>query len=224
MPPPTSPARRWQPWLLGFGIWTVLGLLSVVQTSINFMRDGRPVPWTPVVIDRLADWYTCAIFTPFFFWIVRAIPWERARWWRSVGIQTLVALACVPVKYLMYAGVVGWLIPEYRSVVVGRLIVGNFVSEFMAFAALFAVIHAVEFNRRAMEDTARAARLETRDRAVDVSTTVAAGWIMPLLLRSLHQRTAASTVRRSGALQERPFHYLDVPSEKRTEGAEPSRR
>src|SRR5688572_22558397 len=162
MSPPTSPARRWQPWLLGFGIWTVLGLLSAVQTSIYFMRDGRPVPWTPVVIDRLADWYTCAIFTPFFFWIVRAIPWERARWWRSVGIQTLVALACVPVKYLMYAGIVGWLIPEYRSVVVGRLIVGNFVSEFMAFAALFAVIHAVEFNRRAMEDTARAARLETR--------------------------------------------------------------
>ena len=162
MLPPAPLARRWPPWLLGFAVWTVLGLLSAVQTSIYFMRDGRPVPWTPVVIDRLADWYTCAIFTPLFFWIVRAIPWERARWWRSVGIQTLVALACVPVKYLMYAGIVGWLIPEYRSVVVGRLIVGNFVSEFMAFAAMFAVIHAVEFNRRAMEDTARAARLETR--------------------------------------------------------------
>ena len=37
------------------------------------MRDNRPVPWTPVLIDRLADWYTCAIFTPLFFWLVRAI-------------------------------------------------------------------------------------------------------------------------------------------------------
>ncbi|HET6701283.1 MAG TPA: histidine kinase [Gemmatimonadaceae bacterium] len=162
MSPPPSPTRRWQPWLLGFGVWTVLGLLSAVQTSIYFMRDGRPVPWTPVLIDRLADWYTCAIFTPFFFWLVRAIPWERARWWRAVSVQTLVALACVPIKYLMYAGIVAWLIPDYRNVVVGRLIVGNFVSEFMAFAAMFAIIHAVEFNRRAMEDTARAARLETR--------------------------------------------------------------
>ena len=47
----------------------------------------------------------------------------------------------------------------------GRLcesLVGNIVTEFMAFAAMFAVIHAVEFNRRAMEDTSRAARLETR--------------------------------------------------------------
>ena len=162
MSPPTSPARRWQPWLLGFGIWTVLGLLSAVQTSIYFMRDGRPVPWTPVVIDRLADWYTCAIFTPLFFWLVRAIPWERARWWRSVGVQTLVALACVPLKYFMYAGIVAWLIPDYRDVVVGRLIVGNIVTEFMAFGLMFAVIHAVEFNRRGMEDNARAARLETR--------------------------------------------------------------
>ena len=108
---PASPARRWQPWLLGFAIWTVLGLLSAVQTSIYFMRDGRPVPWTPVVIDRLADWYTCAIFTPLFFWLVRAVPWERSRWWRAAGIQTLVALACVPIKYLMYAGIVEWLIP-----------------------------------------------------------------------------------------------------------------
>jgi LytS/YehU family sensor histidine kinase len=79
-----------------------------------------------------------------------------------VSVQTLIAITCVPIKYVMYAGIVGWLIPEYRSVVVGRLIVGNMVTEFMAFAAMFAVIHAVEFNRRAMEDTARAARLEAR--------------------------------------------------------------
>ena len=159
---PNPPARRWQPWLLGFAVWTVLGLLSAVQTSNYFMRDGRPVPWTPVLIDRLADWYTCGIFTPMFFWIVRAVPWDRARWWRSVSVQALVALGCVPIKYFMYAAIVGWLIPDYRSAVVGNLIVGNIVTEFMAFAAMFAVIHAVEFNRRAMEDTARAARLETR--------------------------------------------------------------
>ena len=162
MAPPVSAVPRWQRWLLGFSIWTVLGLLSAVQTSIYFMRDGRPVPWSGVVIDRLADWYTCALFTPLFFWLVRATPWDRSRWWRPVGIQAVVALACVPIKYLMYAGIVEWLIPEYRTTAVGRLIVGNFVTEFMAFAAMFAVIHAVELNRRAMENTARAARLEAR--------------------------------------------------------------
>ena len=162
MSSPISVGRRWQPWLLGFVIWTVLGLLSAVQTSIYFMRDGRPVAWTPVLIDRLADWYTCAIFTPLFFWIVRAMPWDRARWWKAVGLQMLIALACVPAKYMMYAGIVGSLIPDYRSVVVGGLIISNVVTEFMAFGAMFAIIHAVELNRRAMEDTARAARLETR--------------------------------------------------------------
>ena len=133
------------------------------RPDVHLLRARWPPgPWSQVVIDRLADWYTCAIFTPLFFWVVRAIPWERARWWRSVSVQALVALACVPIKYFMYAGIVVWLISDYRSAVVGSLIVSNIVTEFMAFAAMFAVIHAVEFNRRAMEDTARAARLEAR--------------------------------------------------------------
>lgn len=151
--------RRWPAWILAFGIWTALGLLSAVQTSVYFLRDGRAVPWTPVLIDRLADWYTCAIFTPLFFWLVRAVPWNRYRW-RAIVSQTMVVIACVPIKYFLYVAIVQNLIPDYRTVVFGRILVGSFISEVMAFGAMLAVIHAVEFNRRAMEDTARAARLE----------------------------------------------------------------
>jgi LytS/YehU family sensor histidine kinase len=145
--------------MLGFGIWTALGLLSALQTSLYFLRDGRPVPWTPVLIDRLADWYTCAIFTPLFFWVVRATPLDRQRW-RAIASQTLVVIACVPIKYLLYVAIVQNLIPDYRTVVFGRILIGSFISEIMAFGAMMAVVHAVEFNRQAIEDAARAARLE----------------------------------------------------------------
>lgn len=154
--------RRWQSWVLGFAIWTALGLLSALQTAMYFMRDGRPVPWSPVLVDRLADWYTCAVFTPLFFWLVRAVPWDRARWWRPVGIQTLVVTASVPLKYLLYVALIQWLIPDYRTVVFGRMLVGSFISEVMAFGAMMAIIHAVEFNRRAILQAAQAARLEAR--------------------------------------------------------------
>jgi signal transduction histidine kinase len=159
---PSSDERRWTRWLLGFAIWTALGLLSAVQTSIYFMRDGRPVPWAPVITDRLADWYTCAIFTPLFFWLVRAVPWDRRRWWRTIGIQGLVVLACVPVKYALYVLIVQNLIPDFRSVALGPMLVGNFITEVMAFAAMLAVVHAVELTRRTNEQRAQAARLEAR--------------------------------------------------------------
>lgn len=155
----SSDKRRWQSWLLGFIVWTALGLLSALQTSLYFLRDNRPVPWEPVLIDRLADWYTCAIFTPLFFWLVRAVPWDR-HLWRAIGLQTLLVLACVPIKYLLYVAIVQNLIPDYQTVVFGRILVGSFITEVMAFGAMLAVIHAVEFNRRAIERTAQAARLE----------------------------------------------------------------
>lgn len=154
--------RRLRRWLLGFTIWTALALLSVAQTSMFFIRNDREVPWGPVVIDRMADWYTCAIFTPLFFWLVRAVPWERERWWRPVGVQTLVVLAIVPLKYLIYVAIVQNLVPEYRPMVFGRVLVGSFISETMAFGAMMAAIHAVEFHRRSVEHTAQAARLEAR--------------------------------------------------------------
>src|SRR5687768_7188900 len=145
-----SPERRWQPWLLGAAVWTALGLLSVLQTSVYFMRDGRPVPWTPVFIDRMTDWYTCAIFTPVFFWLVRVVPWERGRRLRAAALQTLVVIACVPIKYFLYVAVIQAAIPDYRTVVFGRILVGSFISEVMAFGAMMAIVHAVEFNRRAV--------------------------------------------------------------------------
>ena len=157
-----QPRERLGRWLLGFAIWTALALLSVAQTSMFFLRNDREVPWGPVFIDRMADWYTCAIFTPLFFWLVRAVPWERERWWRPVGVQTLVVLATVPLKYLMYVAIVQHLVPEYRPMVFGRVLVGSFISETMAFGAMMAAIHAVEFHRRSVEHTAQAARLEAR--------------------------------------------------------------
>lgn len=153
---------RWQPWALGAAVWTALGFLSVAQTAVFFMRDGRPVPWTPVVVDRMSDWYTCAIFTPFFFWLVRAVPWERGQRLRATALQSFAVIACVPIKYFLYVLVVEALVPGYRNLAFGRVLVGSFISEVMAFGAMMAIVHAVEFNRRHTRHVTETARLEAR--------------------------------------------------------------
>jgi two-component system LytT family sensor kinase len=154
--------RRWRPWLLGFGIWTLLGLLSASQTAMFFMREGRPVSWAPLITDRLADWYTCAVFTPFFFWLVRAVPWERHRWWRTAGVLAGALIVCVPIKYSLYVALVQNLIPDYRNLVFDRVLFGSFISELMVFGAMLGVIYAVVLSRRAVEHAAQSARLEAR--------------------------------------------------------------
>ena len=173
--PPSSPSlrapipgvaalreRAWAPWALGTAVWTALGLLSVLQTSVYFMRDGRPVPWSPIFVDRMTDWYTCAIFTPVFFWLVRVVPWEQGRRLRAAALQTLVVIACVPVKYFLYVVIVQAVIPDYRTMVFGRVLVGSFISEVMAFGAMMAIVHAVEFNRRAVRHVTETATLQAR--------------------------------------------------------------
>jgi two-component system, LytTR family, sensor kinase len=153
--------RRWRMWVLGWGVWTALALLSAMQNAVFFLREGRPVPWPQVLTERFADWYTCALFTPLFFWLVRAVPWDRQRWWRPVGIQALVVLACVPIKYVLYLAILESL-PAARPRTYESLLLGNFISETMAFGAMLAIIHAVEFQRRVTEQRTREARLEAR--------------------------------------------------------------
>jgi hypothetical protein len=69
-----------------FAVWTVLGLLSVAQTALFLTQRGTPVPWGPLASERMLDWYTCALFTPAFFWLARRYPLDGTNLPRTVPI------------------------------------------------------------------------------------------------------------------------------------------
>jgi len=54
-----------------FGLWTLLALLSVGQTALYLRHEGATVPWRGLLLSRLSDWYTCALFLPFLLWLAR---------------------------------------------------------------------------------------------------------------------------------------------------------
>jgi two-component system LytT family sensor kinase len=157
----TRGLRKWSPWLLGFGLWTLLGLLSAMQSAIFYAREGRPTPWAFVLIDRLADWYTCGVFTPLFFWLARSFPIDRQSWTRAVPVNLAVILACVPLKYLLYVSIMHRLAPGYRDRAFDAVLIQNFISETMAFAAIVGIVHAIELDKRGRQRAQQAARLET---------------------------------------------------------------
>ena len=74
-------ARTRRLWLLGISIWTVLGLMSAAQNAAWRFYAGRPVPWGFIIPNSLADWLTCGMFTPAFYWMAWRYPFRGGRWW-----------------------------------------------------------------------------------------------------------------------------------------------
>lgn len=147
--------------LLVFGVWTFLAAFSSSQAAVYLAQRGEPIVWRDLIAGRFADWYSCALFTPLFFWLARRHPIDRRNWRLTVPLTLLVTATCVVTKYSLLVPVEHWLGLGLRSSVSTELM-RNFANESMAFWAVIAVVYALEFNRRYREREGAAADLRTR--------------------------------------------------------------
>ena len=151
---------RWHWWAAGFAIWTVLGFLAVLQNALFFRAMGEPVPWGSLIPVRLADWYTCALFTPLYFWLVRRYPLDEGSWLRSVPVHLGATVAFVVAKYAIYTPIYNALRPPERAArTIGEMLAGSFIIENVIFWAMIGVIQAVESFRKLREREVQAAQL-----------------------------------------------------------------
>jgi len=152
----TSRARRL--WLFGLAIWIVLGLLSAAQGATWRIYAGRPVPWGTIVPTSLADWLTCGMFTPAFYWMVRRFPIRGERWWSVLPIHLGASLVMVVLKVTAYTPLYGLLNPtENRTW--SMILLGGFFADMLAYWASIGVIHAIEYYRESRERQLEATRL-----------------------------------------------------------------
>jgi hypothetical protein len=122
---------------------------------------GEPVIWSALVARSMIDWYTCAIFTPFFFWLARRFPIDRRRWRSGIPAHLVGSSAAVVLKYAML--VAFWRrIGGDPSVTLARALAANFFIELMIFWAVIGVIHAIVFYQRWQEREQLAAELRVR--------------------------------------------------------------
>lgn len=148
-------------WLLGLLIWTVLALLSASQWAVSLAADGKPVVWAPLLVNRLADWYSCGVFTPLFFWLARRYPIDRQQWFRRLPLYLAIAAALTPVKFALQRGaVVGLLGVDFPPL--SGMLTHAFISENIAFWCVIAAVHALVFHQRVREREALTARLQVR--------------------------------------------------------------
>ena len=156
----SDPRPAWHWWLAGFAIWTVLAILAVLQNAIFFKAAGQPVPWGNLLPLRLADWYTCALFTPVYFWLVRRYPLDEGGWLRAVPIHLAATAVIVVVKYAIYTPLYNALRPPGRDPsTFGEMLAGHFIIENVIFWAMIGVIQAIESFRKLREREVQAAQL-----------------------------------------------------------------
>jgi hypothetical protein len=148
-------------WLLGFLAWTVLALLSAGQFALALGAEGRAFEWSWLLPNRLVDWYSCAIFTPLFFWLARRYPIAQGRWVRHVPVHLVaaaaVSVAKIAIQRWVTIAVIGQPFPP-----LAQALMHGFIIENMAIWCVIAAVHAIEFHQRVREREVLTARLQAR--------------------------------------------------------------
>ena len=157
--PQLTLGRRAAWWLLGIALWTLFPLMTALQAAFYSAYVGDAVQWNRLLPLRLADWYTCALFTPLLFWLARRFPVERGAWVRNALAHFVLISVMVVAKFALYVEVARWIRPSdtWR---LDLFVAQGFAAESIAFWSLAGIVHAIEYHRRLRERELRAARLE----------------------------------------------------------------
>ncbi len=147
--------------MLVFAAWTFLATFSSAETALYLSQSGQPFVWRDMLSARFADWYSCALFTPLFFWLARRYPIDKQSWKIAVPLTLVVTAACVVIKYAILVPIEQSMGLRLSATFTSEL-TRSFATESMAFWAVIAFVHALEFNRRYKEREIAAAQLSAR--------------------------------------------------------------
>ena len=129
------------------GITTMLALLSVLQTVAWASYQGRQLPWGQVVAGRLIDWYTCLIFLPVLYWLVRRLQTTGASWPRTIAALLFASILVSVAKYAIFLPIERWLRSDDTTTLAG-ILSGNVIIELMIFWAAIAIMYGFEYYRQ----------------------------------------------------------------------------
>lgn len=70
---------KWWHFVIGFGVWTIIGLSFASRSYYALVKQGVPVLWSNIFISYLIDFYLWALVSPLIFRLCRRFPIERER-------------------------------------------------------------------------------------------------------------------------------------------------
>lgn len=149
-------------WLAALGVWTALALLSAVQSAIFLRSINETIKWGPILLARMGDWYTCAVFTPAYFWLVRRYPIDRGHWMVSIPVHLVTTSLFVVLKYILYREFMQWVDPDRPAQALGGHPGPQLHLRSIAFWCLLGVVHAIVYYERYRDREVHAAQLQAQ--------------------------------------------------------------
>jgi two-component system LytT family sensor kinase len=156
---------HWNEWLRlwgwGFLVYTFFVVLTGARESAELATHGQPIHWGSLLTQRALEEYTCALFVPPLFFLVRQWPIERDRWKQSVPVLFMGSLLFVILKYtLLYRPLAALLLGDREPILATLL--ENTVPVLFDFWGVIGVAHAVAFYQRAQDRERLAIQLKAR--------------------------------------------------------------
>src|SRR6185369_3435306 len=79
--------RRRLTWLLGFLIWTGIGLAFAAQFYVSSAKSAQPVSWPAAIAWSLGDWYVWALLSIPVLRLAKRYPLEGPQWAQCLAIH-----------------------------------------------------------------------------------------------------------------------------------------
>jgi two-component system, LytTR family, sensor kinase len=157
-----SPSRRTTlAWIAAFFVWTALACLSSSQAAIWFVYRGDPIPWGQLFGFGIADWYACGLFLPLFVYVTRRWPLDRRHLIARLPLHLVLILGSSAGKIVLFRPIKA-LLGRPDGFPASEAVARGIINEAIAFAAVAAALHAIEFYRRYRERETLTAQLQAR--------------------------------------------------------------
>lgn len=148
--PPTRPNA----WLAAVGIWAALGLVSLAPRSLP---DGASLTEPgPRLLYHLVHIFTLGALTGGVVWIARRT--DTWRWWTRLGVHA--AVAALFAGLVAFIGAAAW--SSGAGGPVATLPLAVFELHFLAYFAVLAITHAIDFIAWRRDQRIEEAQLATR--------------------------------------------------------------
>ena len=163
----TAGARTgWREWttLWGYAFVAYTGMVVITATSgaLNGRASGLHVDWASLILRHALQEYTCALFVPPLFWLVRRYPLDRRHWRRSLPILVAATLLFIVVKYVaLYLPLTRIVFPR-ETLTLSSVLMLDAPQVLVDFLAVIGVAHALEFHRRAQDRERLATQLSAK--------------------------------------------------------------
>ncbi|HKX33694.1 MAG TPA: histidine kinase [Blastocatellia bacterium] len=144
--------HRWLKWLLFFGCWTLLSVISAGQSYVNARSQNLPFQWREAFAYAFTEWYSWAILTPLIIRLSENHPFDRSGWRRQLFLHLPAAAALPLLQLVIQAAVWHWIGPErYRAPSLGSLLFTMFSRKFhfsvLTYGAILGAGHALRYYR-----------------------------------------------------------------------------